>query len=307
MVLLAPAMMEDQKFMICVFAGQAWSQLVRADRPRDGKHTGILSHPDLALVVDGKPHGPRRQVAENDGPQPPIHTPDALLAPDDFGGAHQPIVHLRVPHVPAVIDELVGPLSLQLGLDDVQRTCDDAGGEAANGTGNGVELGVGGADRPSLQRGQGPRLVHWGRVGGESSVRGCCIIWRRGYPAWLGGFVERHPLLRAPGLVFGSKDIDGRRLVSGVAGTGRCTACVQASPFLRPPQSLGTGDRLRRCYWNGFVRALEQRCVGAVFALPGISPQHPMPGERTGLADTAGNGTLPRRSHRSRLANATGH
>lgn len=92
----------------------------------------------LALVVDGEPDGPGRQVSHYYRAQPPVHSADALLAPYDPRGTHEALVHTVVAHVPPLLDGLEAALGLQLRLDDVERARYDARGEAADSAGRGV-------------------------------------------------------------------------------------------------------------------------------------------------------------------------
>lgn len=51
-----------------------------------------LAHPQLALVVDGEPDGPSRQVAHDNGAEAAIEATDALVAPDDACRAYEAVV-----------------------------------------------------------------------------------------------------------------------------------------------------------------------------------------------------------------------
>ena len=53
--------------------------------------TIVLSKGHLALVVDGEPHGPCRQVAHHYWTQAPVQPANALLTPNDARGADQAV------------------------------------------------------------------------------------------------------------------------------------------------------------------------------------------------------------------------
>ena len=117
-VLLAPAMMEDQKFTTKELAGSLVSFIRGPERGGGNgrqKPTMILPQHFLRLIIHREPDRPGGQIPHNNGPQPPIHPPEALFPPDDASSSKQALVDPR----------LVGtaraepPLRLQLRLDDV--------------------------------------------------------------------------------------------------------------------------------------------------------------------------------------------
>jgi len=66
MVLLAPAMMDDQKLTTKPFSAQS-PVSIRAPPNRFPRPTVVLAQEQLRLIVDRKPHCPRRQVSHYDG------------------------------------------------------------------------------------------------------------------------------------------------------------------------------------------------------------------------------------------------
>lgn len=154
MVLLPPAMMEDQKLMAKVFS--ATCQLLVLS-PHRRSPTVVLSQPYLALVVDREPHRPGRQVSHYDRAQPPIHAAYPLLCPYHPCCADQALVH---PCMATLVRSCQPALRLELCLDDVQRTGDDARGKATDGPGQGIKLRVRGVGSPSIHQCMPPRGLH---------------------------------------------------------------------------------------------------------------------------------------------------
>ena len=73
--------------------------------------------------------------------------------------------------MPTLVYRRVTSLGLQLGLYNVEWASDNAGCEAADGSGQGIKLRVGGRSGPSLQERCGACLVHGGAGGGGRGAK----------------------------------------------------------------------------------------------------------------------------------------
>lgn len=169
-VLLAPAMMDDQKLITKVFStllsicspdpnqcatiGETFRTFARRTA-----RTVILAHPSLALVIDGKPYCPCWQVTQYYRTETSVHAAQALVFPDNAGGAEKTIVQPGLTDMTAILKRIMGTLSLQFRLDDIKGTGNNARSEASYCASESVELRVRRAHSPALKGRQGMGIV----------------------------------------------------------------------------------------------------------------------------------------------------